>query len=123
MNYTYKINSDKKNIIVRTTGDLETKEFAGMCLEILLKAKELKFKTMFDFRLSKNKILLAEVYFWISTHYDHVDRQLKYIQSAYIANDVDYYFYSFFELTSNNKGIPMKIFLEETPALEWLEIS
>ena len=120
MDYTYEINSDNKTIVVITTGDLETKEFAEMGLKILLKAKELKYKIIFDFRFSKNKILLAEAYFWFSTHYDHVDRQLKYIQSAYLTNEVDHYFYSFFELTSNNKGIPMKLFLDEAPALEWL---
>lgn len=121
MKYTYKINSGNKTIVVITTGDLETKEVAAMGLIIRLKANELKYKIIFDYRLSKNRISITEAYYWFSTHYDSINNKLRFIPSAYIANKEDRDFYSFFETTSNNKGIPIKMFLDEKPALEWLE--
>jgi hypothetical protein len=121
MKYTYEINSENKTIVVITTGDLKTKELASMGLTILLKAKELKYKIIFDHRLSRNRISITEAYYWFGTHYDSIDSKIKFIPSAYIANKEDMDFYSFFATTSNNKGIPIKIFLDEKPALEWLE--
>jgi len=121
LKYTYKINSGNKTIVVITTGDLETKEVAAMGLIIRLKANELKYKIIFDYRLSKNRISITEAYYWFSTHYDSINNKLRFIPSAYIANKEDRDFYSFFETTSNNKGIPIKMFLDEKPALEWLE--
>ena len=121
MKYTYKINSENKTIVVITKGDLETKEVAAMGLIIRLKANELKYKIIFDCRLSKNRISITEAYYWFSTHYDSINSKLSYIPSAYLANKKDWDFYSFFETTSNNKGIPIKMFLDEKSALEWLE--
>lgn len=121
MTYTYKINSGNKTIVVITTGDLETKEVAAMELIIRLKANELKYKIIFDYRLSKNRISITEAYYWFSTHYDSINSKLRYIPSAYIANKEDRDFYSFFETTSNNKGIQIKMFLDEKLAFEWLE--
>lgn len=121
MKYIYKINHENKTIVVITTGDLETKEVAAMGLRIRLKANELKYKIILDYRLSKNRISITEAYYWFSTHYDSINSKLRYIPSAYIVNKEDRDFYSFFETTSNNKGIPIKMFLDEKPALEWLE--
>ena len=121
MKYIHKINHENKTIVVITIGDLETKEVAAMGLRIRLKANELKYKIIFDSRLSKNRISMTEAYYWFSTHYDRIDSKLKFIPSAYIANKADKDFFRFFETTSNNKGIPIKMFLDEKSALEWLE--
>lgn len=120
MEYSYKINSENQTINVKTTGDLTTKETAAMGLEILTKAKELNYKVIFDNRLSKNKISISEAYSWFSTHYDIIDYELKHIPTAYIANNEDLDFYSFFECTSCNKGIPIKVFKDENTISEWL---
>lgn len=120
MIYTYETNSENQSIFVITKGDLIAKEVAAMGLEILLKAKELKYKVIFDYRNSKNRISIVEAYNWFSTYYDLIDNELKFIPTAYIANKEDWNFYSFFECTSNNKGIPVKVFQEENAVLEWL---
>lgn len=121
MKYTHEINSESKIIVVKTTGDLTTNEVAAMGLHILLKAKELKYKVIFDHRFSKNKITIAEAYDWFSVHYDSVDTKLRYIPTAYIPNNEDYSFYSFFECTCNNKGIPIKVFQDENAVSKWFK--
>ena len=120
MTYTYEINDANKTITVVTEGDLVSKEAAEMGLTILLKAKELKYRIVFDYRLSKNRISIAEAYYWFSNHYDSVDSELKFIPSVYIANENDFEFFNFFELTCNNRGIPIKVFLDEETASKWL---
>lgn len=121
MTYTYKINSENHTIIVNTLGDLTTKEVVEMGLEILLKAKELKSKVIFDHRMSKNRISFAEAYSWYGDHYECVDKKLRRIPIAYIANNEDWNFYTFFECACNNKGIPIKVFRDENAVLAWLE--
>jgi hypothetical protein len=121
MEYTYEINSESKTINVITIGDLITEEAAALGLEVMMKAKELQYRIVFDHRLSKNRISIGEAYFWFSIHYDNIDRELRSIPTAYIVSEIDWEFYSFFQCTCINKGIPIKAFLDETAALKWFE--
>lgn len=121
MNYTCEINQKNQTIEVVTIGDLITEEVVTMGLKIMLKAKELKYKIVFDNRLSKNKITVGEAYYWFSSHFDTIDTDLKHIPTAYIANKEDWDFYSFLECTCKNKGIPTRTFQEENAAKKWLE--
>jgi hypothetical protein len=121
MEYTYEINSRYQTISVITIGDLITEKAVKMGLEVLSIAKKLKFKIVFDNRLSKNKISVGEAYNWFSRHFDNIDSEFRYIPTAYIANKEDWDFYSFFECTCNNKGIPIKAFRDENAAMKWIE--
>ena len=121
MKYTYEINSKNQTIDVITIGDLITEEAVAMGLKIMLKAKELKYKIVFDNRLSKNRISIIEAYCWFSTHFDNIDTKLKCIPTAYIVNKEDWDFYSFFECTCNNKGIVLKVFQDENAVSEWFD--
>jgi len=121
MEYNYEINSESKTIYVITTGDLRVKETAEMGLDILMKAKELRYKIVFDNRLSRNKISIGDAYFWFSAHYDTIDKELKKIPTAYLVNENDWEFYFFFQCTNTNKGIPIKVFLEENAVLNWIK--
>jgi hypothetical protein len=120
MNYTFRIDSENKMIHVKTVGDLITKEVVAMGLEIMLKAKMLKYTILYDHRLSNNRVSITEAYHWYSTHYDNIDNVLRRIPTAYIANKEDWDFFSFFECTCYNKGIPIKVFEEECEAVKWL---
>jgi hypothetical protein len=120
MNYTFRIDSENKMILVKTVGDLITNEVVAMGLEIMLKAKMLKYNILYDYRLSNNRISITEAYHWHSTHFDNIDKVLKRIPTAYIANREDWNFYLFFECTCHNKGIPIRAFLEECEAVKWL---
>ncbi|MEI7504413.1 MAG: hypothetical protein WCJ61_14130 [Paludibacter sp.] len=102
-------------------GDLEPNEVAELELKIRLMAMDLNYKIIFDYRLSKNKISITDAYYWVSTHFDTVDTKLKLIKSAYLVNKDDWEFYSFFETTSNNHGMQIKVFQEEDTLLNWLE--
>lgn len=121
MKYTYEINSKNQTIVVITTGDIITEEAVAMGLKIKLKAKEQKYKILFDNRLSKNRISITKAYWWFSSHFDNIDTEIRHIPTAYIANKEDWDFYSFFECTCYNKGIPIRAFQEENAAMKWLE--
>ncbi len=121
MKYAFEINTMSKTIRVITEGNLTIQKAAAMGLEILMKAKELKCKIIFDHRLSKNKISITDAYYWFPTHYDNIDMEFRKIPTAYIVNNTDLEFYSFFECTCTNKGIPIKVFQDENAVLKWLE--
>lgn len=121
MKYTYEINSQGKTINVTITGDLEAKGLAALSLKIMMKAKDQNCKIIFDCKHSKNKISIAEAYYWYVTHYDPVDIKLRYIPIAYIANEEDWDFYSFFGCTCRNRGIQVKAFQIKNAALKWIE--
>jgi hypothetical protein len=121
MKHTYIINPENQTINVEIIGSLETNELAALGLTILLKAKEINFKIVYDCRKSRTKISIAEAYYWYNTHYDHIDIELRLIPTAYIANKEDWDFYSFFECTCSNKGIPIKVFKEKADVLNWVE--
>jgi hypothetical protein len=121
MEFTFEIITYNKTIKVITTGDLETTEVAKMDLKIRLIAKELKYKILYDCRLSKNKISITEAYYWFSTYYDKKYPELKSLRTAYLVNKEDWEYYSFFETTSYNRGIPIEAFLDENDVLKWVE--
>ena len=121
MNYSTELNENNKTITVRTTGHLKTKEIAAMGVLIRLQARDLKYKLIFDYSLSKNFITITEAYNWFSDYYDTVDLKLREIPTAIIANKEDYEFFDFYETTCNNRGIPIKIFSEDKSAMVWLE--
>ena len=121
MNYNYSIDESSKTVTVRTTGHLETKELSEMGILMRVQARDLKYKIIFDYRLSKNFISITEAYYWFSDYYDVVDIKLGQIPTAIITNNEDKEFFNFFETTCTNKGIIIKIFLEEISAINWLD--
>ena len=120
MTYSSEIIHNSKLILVRTEGDLITNELSVMCLMMRVQARDLNYKLIFDYRLSKNYISITEAYSWFSLHYDSVDMKLRRINTAVISNKYDKEFFSFLETTCYNKGIPLKMFLEEENAKDWL---
>ncbi|MEI8087270.1 MAG: hypothetical protein WCG93_13760 [Paludibacter sp.] len=120
MTYITEINENNKLLIVRTTGDLRTKELSEMGVLMRLQAHDFNYKLIFDYRLSKNYISITEAYYWFSDYYDSVDLKLRQIRAAIISNENDMDFFSFLETTCTNNNIPIKIFLDEEMALKWL---
>ena len=115
------MNSNNKIIIVQTTGDLFKSEMAEMDKCIRTKANELKYKILFDFRLSKSRISIADAYFWFTDFYKDDERILISIPTAHLSSVEDEDFFRFFETTTNNSGIPIKMFMENKQAFEWLK--
>lgn len=120
MNYIPEIITKDKVIIVRTTGELRTKELSAMCVLMRLKARDLKYKLIFDYSLSKNYISITEAYYWFSDYYDSIDKNLSDIPVAIISNVADKYFFDFVENRYTNIGIQIKVFTEEECALQWM---
>ena len=87
---------------------------------IRTKAKELNFSILFDFRQSKNRITMGDAYFWFTDFYEDNEKLLISIPTANLSSTEDEPFFKFFETTTNNNGIPIKMSLEEEPAIVWL---
>ena len=121
MNYTYTIVPKSKTITLITKGELNPNEVAELELKIRLIANDLKYKIIFDFRLSKIKISVSEAFYWMSNHFDNVETKFKQMKSAYLVNKEDWEFYTFFEYTNTNNGFPIKAFREEALISSWLE--
>jgi len=120
MEYNYTINTDTKIITVQTKGDLIKNEVAEMDKSIRMKASELERNVLFDFRKSKNKISIADAYFWYDEFYNDDERFLMSIPTVHLSSAGDEDFFKFFETTTNNNGIPIKMFTEEEAAIAWL---
>lgn len=121
MEYIYEIISSSKIIEVKVSGDLVVKETVLMGKTIRIKAKELNYKILFDFTQTRNKIPIAEAYFWFTDYYDKIDIKLRYIPTVHLSNEEDKPFFCFFETTCYNKCIKVKMFTEKGEALEWLK--
>jgi len=110
MNYNYTLNEISKIITVRTTGHLKTKELSEMGVLMRKKARDLNYKILFDYSLSKNFISITEAYYWFSDYYDVVDMKLRNIPAAIITCKEDNKFFQFVETTCFNNGIELKVF-------------
>jgi hypothetical protein len=58
---------------------------------------------------------------WFLNYYMDNENALKTIPTAHLTRVEDEPFFKFFETTTNNNGIPIKMFLEEESAMAWLE--
>jgi len=121
MEYTIETYSDLKVLRVRLLGELHAREVALMDKEIRLKAKELNYKIVFDFRETKNHISITDAYYWFDARYNKVLFDFKHVPVVYITNERDESFFNFFEITSKNKGAELKICKDEVAAFQWLE--
>ncbi len=121
MEYTEEIDHKKRIIIVRTKGDLKTKELSPISASYRLKAKRLSYKLLFDFRKSKNFISIIDAHRWAIDQLDKIDPELVSIKTAHISNSVDREFFKFVETSWYNNGMNVKHFDEERAAIKWLE--
>jgi hypothetical protein len=121
MEYSFTINTDTNIIIVNTSGELIKNEVAKMDKRIRIKANDLKYKILFDFRQSKNRITFADAYFWFTEFYKDDEKLLLSIPTVHLSSAEDEDFFRFFEITTNNSGIPIKMFLDNMHAIEWLK--
>lgn len=121
MIYLYKIVKAKKYILVDVIGDVHTAEFAKLDVEVCALASNLNYKIIFNFKRAIIRIGFGEAYFWFSKHLDNVNLQFRRIPTAHIANDSNEHFFYFVETAWSNQGIRIKMFKNDTDALEWIE--
>jgi hypothetical protein len=120
MKYTSTIDNEKKIIMVRFVGPLTEEDLAPIVLNTRLEAKKLKYKIIFDFRDTNNHISTVDACNWIFDHYEKVDIDLKFIQTAHITNKKDKDFFQFVETVFLNRGAAIKLFEDENAAIKWL---
>lgn len=121
MEYTYEIIDEYKIIKVTVLGVLTTREAALMGIIVRVKAYEIGYKLLFDYTLLTSiQISSGAAYFWFPDHYDNISIKLRHIATALLINERNHSAFCFFENTCYNKGIKLKVFMENKKALEWL---
>jgi hypothetical protein len=117
MEHAYKIDESKQIIFVTITGNVHEKEASVVGILMRMKAIELNYGLLFDFRLSTNHITVGQAYFWFDRYYD---AELKKVKTVHLINQSDYHFFEFVQTTSKNRGAKLKVFTNEAEAIEWL---
>ncbi len=121
MQYVEVIDDDRKTITARIQGDTTEMQLASEARETRLRAKELHYGIVFDFRLTNLRITVTQVYYWIEKHYDGVDPDLKHIPVAYLIRWRDQQLFDFIETRFHNTGATVQQFEDETVAVAWLQ--
>jgi hypothetical protein len=121
MEYTTQINEPRKFLFIRISGILDIEALSAMGIAMRLKAKELNYKLLFDFRKIRPIVSVINKYNWIEDNYDHVDPLLKYIPTAHLAKEEDMKSFRMLETFWMNKGAEVKLFSEEDDAIKWLD--
>jgi len=121
MEYSYRIDTVNRAIVVAIVGELYANDFAKLDVEVCSLALGLNYKLVFNFKKAIIRIGLGEAYFWFPDHLDKINMSFRQITSAHIANDTDESFFCFVETTWSNRGVRTKMFKEEKAALKWLK--
>jgi len=121
LRYTEEIDESKRIIIVNVCGDVHSEDLASVGSKIRVRAYEINYRILFDFRKAKIHISLPETYEWIPDYYDRIDRHLKFVRTAHLANEEDDIFFRFLEDTFRNRGSDLRMFRDVRSAVEWLE--
>lgn len=122
MEYEFEYDDNRKIIFIRINGELLIEESSKMGLEARLKAKEINFRLIFDFKKTTFIRSIVQAHCWPDDHYIGIDPTIKHIKTAYVVNDRDMEFWSFVETSFMNKGFNIKIFQEEKDAIEWIKL-
>lgn len=121
MEYIIETNRSKNLVTIRVSGDLTKTELAPLGVKVRLRAKKEHSRLLFDFRRAKNNLEIIDAHNWIADHYDVIDKQLKLIPTAHLANPDDIDFFKFVETSWSNRGVKIRLFNDERVAVEWLE--
>ena len=100
LKYIVETFDDDKIIYIKLSGDLYSDEFKAISKDFRLKATELNYKLIFDFRETTNYIRIADAYFWFDSFYDF-PINLRKIGVAHLVNDENEPFFNFFRLLSS----------------------
>ena len=121
MNYSYEINPKNKTIFVSLSGDIKTKEFYALDKDIRAKAKGLKYKVIFDLRDTKNLIPVCDSDGHLTSNSYQSFNDLMTIPVAFIMNEKNSAIQEFFKTISFSQIYPLKIFINESSAYQWLD--
>lgn len=121
MEYTSQINEPSKILFVRVSGVSDKEAMSAMGIAMRLKAQELNYKLLFDFRKIEPFLSVIARYNWVEDNYDRVDPSLKFIPTAHLANEEDMKTFRMLETFWRNKGAEVKLFSEEEDAIKWLD--
>ena len=121
MGYTLEINKRKRLVITRLEGDLFHEEMGKIGIEARLKAKELNYKTLFDFRNTKNYVSITDAHYWIKDFYDKTDKDIRHIPAAHLVDEENADFFDFIETSWSNQGLTVGSFYDEGAAIQRLE--
>lgn len=120
--FEFDIDPERGLVQVRATGELLQEDGEQIITKARTRAAELGFNVLYDVRDATPKVPLAN---WF-----HLPRELgvfqesatRYVHAAVLITPGDHTEeYLFYELVTKNLGLSVRIFFDETAALEWLE--
>ena len=120
MEVVYEYDDDRKIIIIRVSGEMTIETIAPVSNENRLKAKEMNYKLLYDFRRSSYKKAIVGAYKFFEENFDETEIDVNYIPTANIINEEDVEFFKFIETTLTNRGARLKYFTDEEKGIEWL---
>lgn len=121
MRYKEEVDDPRKILCVRVSGEITKEKLAPKTTQTRLRAKELNYGILLDFRKVRNYVTIVDAYYWLAEHYDGLDATLKFIPTAHVVDPKDEEFARFVETTFLNRGASIRVFTQERAAIEWLE--
>ena len=82
MQYTEEVDKERKIVIARVSGGMTKEKIAPETTQTRVRAKELNYSILFDFRKVHNYLTIVDAYYWLAEHYDDVDPTLKFVPTA-----------------------------------------
>ena len=120
MEVQYEYDDKQKIIFIRVSGEMTMESIASISNEIRLKAKEMNYKLLYDFRKSTYKKAIIDAYKFFEENFDEKEIEVNYIPTANIVNVEDQDFFQFVETTLTNRGARLKYFTDEKKGIDWL---
>lgn len=120
MEYIIEINDSVRISKVILTGILTVSEMGPIGKEARLKAYELGYKLLFDFRSVDVNVTMAEAFNYPREAYSDIEPATKIIPTAHLVKIEDEEFWSFVEISFRNVGMNIRMFFDENEAVEWL---
>lgn len=121
MDYSIEMLDDKRIIKVVIKSDLYPEETAAMGAKIRLRALDLNYMIILDFRDTTNYVSLIQGHNWFSDFYTDLNPKIKFIPTVHITNAEEEKFFQFVETPLVNNGVVIKVAKDEESAIEWLD--
>lgn len=121
MDHLYKIEHNRKIIVVRFLEEVKSDYLTKLGVEIRTIASGLKYKVIFDFTKAKLKISFGEAYFMYAIRFNRAKLEFWDVPVAHVINSEDADFFSFVDLVCCNNNIKTKSFNTRVDARKWLK--
>jgi hypothetical protein len=120
MTFSVTVDDEKKLVISKVRGVLKGRKTAEMGKSCRLKAKQLGYSLILDFRDTQITIGIAETFSWFKDHYSKDESSLRLVKTAHLYSPNQERLFEFVQLSWQNQGILTRAFRDRDAAISWL---